>query len=117
MKDYSFFKREILNWDLKMDLDTASDIFLLDVREPWEFQIAKLLNSVNIPLDCLFDANEVLDKISKLQKFVIICHTGHRSMIACCWLRQYGFENCFSLKGGIDSWSEQIDNGVQRYTK
>lgn len=117
MENYSFSTREILNQDLKEALASYVNIFLLDVREPWEFEIAKLSNSVNIPLDQIFESHAALDKINKDQDLVVICHTGRRSMIACCWLRQYGFNNCFSLKGGIDSWSKEIDNGIPRYTK
>jgi rhodanese-related sulfurtransferase len=98
--------------DLKIRQDQGDAIFLLDVREPHEYSIAKLEGSVLIPLGELANS---LDKLDKNTEIVAYCHKGMRSADAVGFLLQQGFANVKNLIGGIESWSIEIDNAVPRY--
>ncbi len=98
--------------ELKVRIDKGDKLVLLDVREPWENQLAKLDNSVLIPLGTLPQALSQLDKNSEI---IAYCHHGMRSGDATGFLLQQGFTNVKNLIGGIDAWSIQIDGSVPRY--
>ena len=98
--------------DLKTRQDQGDAIFLLDVREPHEYAIAKLEGSVLIPLGELANS---LDKLDKNTEIVAYCHKGMRSADAVGFLLQQGFPNVKNLTGGIESWSIEIDNTVPQY--
>ncbi|MCA1957051.1 MAG: rhodanese [Nitrospira sp.] len=98
--------------ELKTRLDRGDKLVLLDVREPWEHAIAKLENSVLIPLGTLPQSLEKLDRNAEI---IAYCHHGMRSGDATAFLLQQGFSNVKNLIGGIDAWSLQIDHGVPRY--
>jgi adenylyltransferase/sulfurtransferase len=98
--------------ELKTRLDRGDKLVLLDVREPWEHAIAKLENSILIPLGTLPHSLEKLDKNAEI---IAYCHHGMRSGDATAFLLQQGFSNVKNLIGGIDAWSLQIDHGVPRY--
>ena len=98
--------------ELKAELDTGKKPVLLDVREPWEFAIAKIEGSVLIPLGTLPQSLAQLDRSAEI---VAICHHGMRSADATSFLLQQGFANVKNLVGGIDAWSVQVDSGVARY--
>lgn len=86
---------------------------LIDVREPWEFHTARVENSILMPMgDVPSRAHQELDPDEHL---VIICHHGVRSMNVAVWLRNQGYENAQSLRGGIDAWSAEIDPKIPRY--
>jgi molybdopterin/thiamine biosynthesis adenylyltransferase/rhodanese-related sulfurtransferase len=98
--------------ELKRKLDAREPIQLIDVREPFESEIAKINNARLIPLGELPNQLNELDHESYL---VVHCHTGRRSAQAVQLLRASGFRNVFNLEGGIDRWSEEIDSTVQKY--
>ena len=98
--------------DLKTRQDQGDAIFLLDVREPHEYSMAKLEGSVLIPLGELANS---LDKLDKNTEIVAYCHKGMRSADAVGFLLQQGFANVKNLIGGIESWSIEIDITVPRY--
>src|ERR1017187_6200948 len=86
---------------------------LLDVREPWEFQMASLPDSLLMPMgDVTSRAHAELDPDAHI---VVLCHHGQRSLSVAMWLRGQGFERAQSLAGGIDAWSRTIAPGVPRY--
>jgi rhodanese-related sulfurtransferase len=86
---------------------------LIDVREPWEFATARIEGSVLMPMgDVPGRAHQELDPDERL---VVICHHGMRSMNVTVWLRNQGFEQAQSLRGGIDAWSAEVDPTVSRY--
>lgn len=93
-------------------LQKGDSIVILDVREPVEYAICKLPESKLIPLGQLPDRVNELDSS---QDIIIHCHTGVRSLQAAQFLRELGFRRVWSMKGGIDAWSERIDNSVPRY--
>ncbi|MCX7103032.1 MAG: rhodanese-like domain-containing protein [Methylobacter sp.] len=98
--------------ELKTRIENEPDLFLLDVREPNEFEFACIENSVLIPL------NQIPQRLAELdphQEIVVICHHGVRSSQACMYLINSGFEHITNLSGGIDAWSSVCDNSVPRY--
>jgi adenylyltransferase/sulfurtransferase len=85
---------------------------LLDVREPYEWTIARLPDARLVPLDTLPDAVSTLDPGAEL---VVYCHHGIRSAAAVAWLRERGFRRVRNLTGGIDRWSREVDSATRRY--
>jgi molybdopterin/thiamine biosynthesis adenylyltransferase/rhodanese-related sulfurtransferase len=98
--------------ELKRKLDARETIQLIDVREPFEFEIAKIDGAKLIPLGQLGDR---LDELSRHAQTVVHCHRGPRSAQAVQTLRRAGFTNVYNLEGGIDAWARQIDPELQRY--
>ena len=104
---------EIATEELKSLRDAGNNVTLLDVREPWEFEVAKIANSKHIPMgDIPARFSQELDPEDHI---VVVCHHGVRSINVTAWLRQQGFEKVQSLRGGIDRWSREIDPGVPIY--
>jgi rhodanese-related sulfurtransferase len=86
---------------------------LLDVREPWEFETARIEGAKLMPMgDIPSRANQELDPEDHI---VVYCHHGVRSMNVTAWLRQQGFEKAQSMAGGIDAWSRRVDPKVPVY--
>ena len=86
---------------------------LLDVREPWEFETARIQGAKLMPMgDIPSRANQELDPEDHI---VVYCHHGVRSMNVTAWLRQQGFEKAQSMAGGIDAWSRRVDPKVPVY--
>jgi len=103
---------EISVQELKRRLDQGRPVTVLDVRNPPELEIARLPDTVFIPLHELRDRLGELDPADHL---VVHCHHGGRSAQAVSFLRQMGFARAVNLAGGIDAWSTQIDPSVPRY--
>jgi rhodanese-related sulfurtransferase len=104
---------EITAEEVKAKFDTTESFTLLDVREPWEFETArisgaKLISMGEIPAR----AHQELDPEEHI---VVVCHHGVRSMNVTVWLRQQGFEKAQSMRGGIDAWSRCVDDKVPLY--
>ena len=86
---------------------------LIDVREPWEYSTAHIEPSTLMPMgDVPARAHQELDPEEHL---TVLCHHGQRSLNVTAWLRNQGFENVQSLRGGIDAWSTEVDPKVPRY--
>jgi len=85
---------------------------LIDVREPEEFQIAKIEGAKLIPLGQIQSRVNELDSADDI---VVHCHYGGRSAKAVEFLRQIGFKKVRNLVGGIDAWSQEIDSKIARY--
>jgi rhodanese-related sulfurtransferase len=98
--------------ELKQKLDSGEKITLIDVREPWEYNIAKIEGARLIPLATLGSEYKTLDPQAEI---VIHCHMGMRSMDATQFLLQQGFRNVKNLTGGINAWSMQVDPSVPKY--
>ena len=84
---------------------------LLDVREPWEYERARIWGSRLVPLADLQDRLHELDPGAET---VVICHHGLRSAHATRFLDHSGFRNVYNLEGGLDAYSE-VDGSVPRY--
>jgi len=90
----------------------GDELVLLDVREPFELEIARLDGAVHVPMRLL---PERLGELERTRPLVILCHHGNRSRVALEYLRGQGFTNLHNLKGGIDAWSLEVDPAVPRY--
>tara|TARA_B100001123_G_scaffold451141_1_gene627606 strand:- start:126740 stop:127921 length:1182 start_codon:yes stop_codon:yes gene_type:complete len=97
---------------LKNRLDTGDQIFVLDVREPHEYEICSLPSSTLIPLGSLPTRVSELDAADEI---VVHCKSGMRSAKAVEFLKQAGFSKVKNLTGGILAWSDQIDPTVPKY--
>jgi sulfur-carrier protein adenylyltransferase/sulfurtransferase len=98
--------------ELKTKMDMKEALTLIDVREPYEYEIARIDGSRLIPL------GELATHVSELPRsgtLVLQCHGGGRSEHAVKILQEAGFENALNLTGGIDAWSVEIDSTVPRY--
>ncbi len=85
---------------------------VLDVREPWEVEICRLPDSINIPLALLPGQLGTLPRHGTL---VVLCHHGMRSEQAAHWLRANGVANAVNLTGGIDAWARLVDPSMRIY--
>ena len=98
--------------DLKRKIDNGDAVVIVDVREPFEYEIARIENSKLIPLG---ELPERLDELDRAKEIVALCHTGTRSALAVDLLQEAGFTNTFNLAGGIEAWANEIDPTMQRY--
>jgi adenylyltransferase/sulfurtransferase len=102
---------EITPTELKLRMDHGDDLFILDVREPHEYQICNLKGHL-IPLGELPRRVHELDSSNEI---VAHCRSGKRSAEAVDFLRKAGFRKVLNLRGGILSWSTEVDPTVPRY--
>lgn len=98
--------------ELQAKIGNTGDLFLLDVREPYEFNYARIERSMLIPLNQL---PQRLEELDREREIIVICHHGMRSLQAAHYLVQSGFKNVVNLSGGIDAWSCACDSSVPRY--
>lgn len=93
----------------------ATPIRLVDCREEDEFAICKIPGAILTPLSKFPDSALPLLEDPDAPPVVVYCHHGMRSQHAALFLRDRGVKNAFSLAGGIDAWSQQVDPAVPRY--
>ena len=105
---------EISATELKEKLDKGEEIVLLDIREPHELQIARLDNTVHIPMGELASRLHDLEKY-KNKEIVVYCRTGNRSLNCTEFLINKGFPKTQNLTGGIHAWSDEVDPEVMKY--
>jgi sulfur-carrier protein adenylyltransferase/sulfurtransferase len=98
--------------ELKRKMDARDAFELIDVREPFEFEIARIRGAKLIPLG---EIAERADDLQREQTLIVHCHSGRRSAEAVRLLQQRGFANVYNLEGGIDAWSDSIDPTVPKY--
>ena len=85
---------------------------LLDVREPWEYERARIAGAQLVPMR---EVPNRLDEIDQDKEVVAICHHGGRSQQVALFLEKNGFEKVHNLVGGVDAWSRSIDPAVPLY--
>jgi len=102
---------EITPRELKARLDHGDDVFILDVREPHEYQICQIGGHL-IPLG---DLPRRVNELDSSREIVAHCRSGKRSADAVAFLRQAGFRKIWNLKGGILAWSDEVDPRVPKY--
>lgn len=105
---------EISPIEAKQKID-AGEAALIDVREATEYQVARIEGAELIPMNTVPQRVQDLEALADEKIVVVHCHHGVRSLNVVNWLRQQGIENCFSLEGGIDLWSTQVDPSVPKY--
>lgn len=107
--------REISASELAEKLRSASPLLLVDIREAWEREIARLPGDVHIPIEDLPRRAAEL-RAAEGGELVLYCHAGVRSWMAAEYLEhQEGLKDVVSLGGGIDAWSCLVDPAVPRY--
>src|SRR6266850_560669 len=102
---------EITPKDLKVRLDAGEDIEIVDVREDWELLQSRFDRAIHIPMN---DIPESLDRIPKDKPVVIMCHLGQRSAQVVYWMQSQGYDQVYSLAGGIDRWAREVDPSVEK---
>jgi adenylyltransferase/sulfurtransferase len=102
---------EITPRELKARLDRGDDLYILDVREPHEYQICNLGGHL-IPLG---DLSKRVNELDSSREIVAHCRSGKRSAEAVEFLQRAGFRKILNLKGGILAWSDDVDPSVPKY--
>ncbi|MDB6148160.1 MAG: moeZ, partial [Spartobacteria bacterium] len=97
---------------LKQKIDSSGSFEILDVREPFEYDIARIEGSRLMPLG---EVPSRLEELSREKELIVMCKSGVRSAQAVEFLRTNGFSQVFNLRGGIDAWTEQINPEMARY--
>lgn len=85
---------------------------LLDVREPWEYELCHLPGSRLVPMRSVPDRIGELDEEADI---VVICHHGARSLQVAQFLERQGFDAIYNLSGGIDAWADDVDPAMGKY--
>ena len=103
---------EITPQSLKARLDKPGAPLLLDVRQDWETQLARLPNAVHIPIE---EIEQRAEELNPEDDIVVYCHQGVRSAAVAEYLRSLGFKSVQNLSGGLDLWARTVDPGMRRY--
>ncbi|MBI2799416.1 MAG: sulfurtransferase [Gammaproteobacteria bacterium] len=103
--------REISPHELQAQFATGRPL-ILDVREPWEFDVCRIPSSINIPLNGI---PMHLAELCRTASLVVVCHHGMRSEYAQRFLVENGFADVANLAGGIDRWARELDPEMTRY--
>lgn len=105
--------REITPDECKLYLESAPEKpLLLDVREPWEYNIVHLQDSRLLPMRQL---PAELDSLDEEREIIVICHHGIRSLQVALFLAGRGFSNVVNLRGGLDAWARDTDTSLATY--
>jgi len=98
--------------DLRRMFDSAAALTVLDIREPHEISVCAIGDSLDIPMN---QVPHHLEKLPTENPLVVICHHGIRSLRVMAWLRENGFGNAISLRGGINAWAQRVDPAMATY--
>jgi len=105
---------EISPTELKQRVDRGDDVVIVDVREPYEWEMGNL-EPYGAKLIPLAELPERLDEVEKTDEIVLMCRSGGRSEKALKLLREQGFDRLHNLSGGILAWSDEIDPSIPKY--
>lgn len=97
---------------LKERMDGGAAPLLIDVREPWEYEICHIAGSRSLPMGQI---PQRYNEIDRVRETVVICHYGMRSAQAAAYLARQGMDNIVNLAGGIDAWAKQVDPSMPVY--
>lgn len=104
---------EIMPWDLEERLEENSDLLIVDVREPYEFDAMHIPGSLNVPRGilesaCEWDYEETEPELVKARdrEIVVVCRSGYRSVLAAHSMQVLGYNNVVSLKTGLRGWND-----------
>jgi rhodanese-related sulfurtransferase len=104
---------EVFPWDLQEELDEGKKPIIVDVREPYEFEVAHIKNSINVPRGiletaCEYEYEETIPELAAArdQDIVVVCRSGNRSVMAAYIMLQLGYQNVRSLKTGLRGWND-----------
>lgn len=97
--------------ELKRRIDAGEEVYILDVREPYEYQIANIGGTL-IPMN---DVPQRLAEIDREREVIVQCKSGGRSQRVAEFLQQAGYPKVANLAGGIQAWSTEIDPTIPKY--
>ncbi|MBC8260155.1 MAG: rhodanese-like domain-containing protein [SAR324 cluster bacterium] len=104
---------EVMPWDLEEELEDGTSPLILDIREPYEFDCMHIYGSYNVPRGvlesaCEWDYEETIPELvnSRNRNIVVVCRSGHRSLLAGLTLKEMGFAKVRSLKTGLRGWND-----------
>ncbi|APB33111.1 Rhodanese-related sulfurtransferase [Gloeomargarita lithophora Alchichica-D10] len=107
---------QVSGTDLAQRLAQTPDLQLLDVREWWEVERAKLPGCLHLPLSEFSQwSTQMQELLDPKQPVVVVCHHGVRSAQVCAWLLSQGYPQVENLAGGLDAYALQVDPGLPRY--
>ena len=105
--------KEIFPWDLQKIIDDNDIPILLDIREPYEFDVLHIKDSINVPRGiletaCDYGYEETVPELVKARdrEIIIICRSGNRSVLAAYVMQLMGYQSVKSLKTGIKGWND-----------
>jgi rhodanese-related sulfurtransferase len=104
--------REVSVEELKARRDRGENPLVIDVREDWELQLARIPDVVHVPM------NQIPARLGEFQQnaeTIVMCHAGGRSLRVAHYLAAQGFTDVANLSGGISAWTEAVDATVPRY--
>jgi rhodanese-related sulfurtransferase len=104
--------REMSVQELKLRRDRGENPLVIDVREDWELQLARIPDVVHVPMNGL---PARLGEFVRDAETVVMCHAGGRSLRVAHFLVNQGFTNVANLSGGISAWSQSVDATVPQY--
>ncbi len=105
--------QEITATELKQKMDDGADIQLIDVRQPDEYDFARIEGAKLIPLG---EIMRRMDELDETKEIIIQCKSGGRSGQAIMALERAGFTGDMkNLKGGITAWSNEVDPNIPKY--
>jgi rhodanese-related sulfurtransferase len=104
--------REISVEELKTRRDRGENPLVIDVREDWELQLARIPSVVHVPMS---EVPARLAEFSRDAETIVMCHAGGRSMRVAHYLVNQGFTKVANLAGGISAWSQSVDATVPQY--
>jgi rhodanese-related sulfurtransferase len=104
---------EIFPWDLEEKLESNEDMLLVDIREPYEFDVMRIKGSINVPRGILESAadwgyDETVPELAEARdrEVILMCRSGNRSVMAADVLQKMGYEQVYSLKTGLKGWND-----------
>ena len=105
--------REIMPWDLEERLEENPDLMILDVREPYEFDAMHIAGSLNVPRGilesaCEWEYEETVSELvqARNREIVVVCRSGHRSVLAAYSMQVLGYKDVVSLQTGLRGWKD-----------
>lgn len=113
---------EIFPWDLAVWLEQGKQALMIDVREPYEYAAMHIEGSINVPRGvletaCEYDYDETVPELAAARDkdVVVICRSGHRSVLAAYNMQLLGFQHTYSLKTGVRGWNEYDQPLIDKY--
>ncbi len=104
--------RDVSPSEIARALDGEQPPWLLDVREPWEFELVRIKQATLIPM---YQIPQTLDQIPRDRVVAVLCHHGVRSAQVGHYLEQQGLSQVVNVAGGIEAWATEVDATLARY--
>jgi len=107
--------RQLADWLAESDTPGAAGRpkpTLLDVREPWEYELCHVAGALLMPMHTVPARLNELDAAAEV---VVICHHGGRSMQVAMFLERSGFGSIYNLAGGVNAWAHDVDPAMRKY--